>query len=272
MLIILAVVGGLLSGYAMFVEPCMITITEYEIVSENLPNAFDGKRIALITDIHHGTPLSYNLLTKIVTMTNGQTPDLILLGGDYVYEQPKPLSACFGKLSELDAPLGVYAVLGNHDYWDEPESHLRKTMDDAEIELLENDAIWLEEGDDRVLLVGVAGTRIVKSLLAVTGLQQELAESDFTILLSHNPDFYDKMPPEEREQFDLVLSGHTHGGQVTLFGLYTPVKTTNAKYLAGYHKPNGSRTTIIVSNGVGTVGLPVRFFARPQIVLVTLKK
>ena len=269
MLFILAVVGSLLPGYAVFVEPCMISITEYEIVSENLPDGFGGKRIVLITDIHHGTRLSYNLLDKVVRLTNGGSPDLILLGGDYTDEyNPEKLSECLAKLSELDAPLGVYAVLGNHDYWN--PLLMRQTIREAGIELLEDDAVWLEEGDDRILLVGVKDAWIGNSSLA--GVQQELAESDFTILLSHNPDYYDKMTPEEREQYDLMLSGHTHGGQITVFGFHAPRKTARAKYLAGYLKPDGGRTTIIVSNGIGTNGLPIRFFARPQIVLVTLKK
>ena len=269
MLLVLAVVGSLLSGYAVFVEPCMISITEYEIVSENLPDTFDGKKIALITDIHHGTRLSYNLLDKIVRLTNRQSPDLILLGGDYANEyEPKHLAECFAKLSELKAPLGVYAVLGNHDYW--KPSLMRKTMSDVGIELLEDDAVWLEEGNDRVLLVGVVDAWSTKPSFA--GMQQELAESDFTVLLAHNPDCYDLKVSNGRERIDLMLSGHTHGGQITVFGLYAPIKTANAKYLAGRLKPNDGRTTIIVSNGVGTNGLPVRFFARPQIVFVTLKK
>jgi len=269
MLFALAVVGSLLSGYAVFVEPCMITIAEYEIVSENLPDTFDDKRIALITDIHHGTRLSYNLLNKIVRLTKRQSPDLILLGGDYANDyQPEQLAACFVKLSELDAPLGMYAVLGNHDYWRLQE--MRKTISDAGIKLLEDDAVWLEKDDDRILLVGVTDPWSTKPSFA--GMQQELAESDFTIVLSHNPDFYDKMTPAERERIDLMLSGHTHGGQITVFGFYAPVKTADAKYLARHIKPDDGRTTILVSNGVGTVGLPIRFFARPQIVLVTLKK
>ena len=268
MLFILAFVGSMLSGYAVFVEPRMITIAEYEIVSENLPDAFDGKRIALITDIHHGTRLSYNLLDKIVRLTNEQSPDLILLGGDYTYERPEPLAECFAKLSEWEAPLGVFAVLGNHDYWRLPL--VRKTIHDTGIELLEDDTVWLEEGDDRILLVGVADARFGKPSLI--GMQQELAESDFTVVLSHTPDFYYMMTPEERDHIDLMLSGHTHGGQITVFGFYAPIKTADAKFLAGHLKLNDGQMTMIVSNGVGTAGLPIRFFARPQIVLVTLKK
>jgi len=263
----LTVLGGLLSGYATFVEPQRITVVPYDIVSPHLPEAFDGKRIAFITDIHHGTRWSCHLLDKIVAITQEQSPDLILLGGDYAREQPEPLAECFAKLSELDAPLGVYAVLGNHD-WNLPL--MRLTIGNTGITLLENQAVQIEEKGEHILLAGVTDFWTDRPSLA--GMRQELAKSDFTILLSHNPDLYDTMSPEDRNRIDLMLSGHTHGGQVTLFGLYAPAKTADAKYLAGYLPADNGRTKIFVSNGIGTGGLPIRFFAPPQILLVTLKK
>ncbi|MCL2622793.1 MAG: metallophosphoesterase [Planctomycetaceae bacterium] len=264
----LAVFGSLLSGYAVFVEPRIIMIAEYEIMSNNLPETFDGTRIALITDIHHGSLRTYDLLDQMVSLIMEQSPDLILLGGDYAREHQAALNACFTKLSELEAPLGVYAVLGNHDYWDLPQ--MRQAIADAGILLLENEAVWLEEGGKRILLVGAKDLWCDQQSLA--GQRRKLAESDFTILLSHNPDNYDATTPTDRKHIDLMLSGHTHGGQVTLFGFYAPVKTAKAEYTSGYVQSDDGRTHIVVSNGVGTVGLPIRFFARPQIVLVTLKK
>ena len=263
----LTIFGGLLSGYAVFVEPRMVTVAEYEIVSENLPDGFHGKKIALIADIHHGYPRSPHLLDQILRLTKEQSPDIILLGGDYAREHPKFLADCFAKLSELDAPWEVYAVLGNHDYWNVPL--MRTTIRDAGIELLENDAVWLEEKGERILLAGVDD--LWHGNPSLTGLRRKLAESDFTVLLSHNPDYYDVMSPEDRNQIDLMLSGHTHGGQITVFGFYAPKRTAQAKYTSGLVKPDAGPTHIIISNGVGTVGLPIRFFARPQIVLVTLK-
>ncbi|MCL2119838.1 MAG: metallophosphoesterase [Planctomycetaceae bacterium] len=264
----LAILGGMLSGYAVFVEPRNIMIAEYEIMSDNLPDAFDGKRIALITDIHHGSRGSFNLLNQIVRLTKEQSPDLILLGGDYARERPQLLVDCFTKLSELKAPLGVYAVLGNHDDWNMPL--MRTTIHDAGIELLHNNAVWLEEKGERILLVGVKDLWCGQATLA--GMRKELAESDFTVLLSHNPDYYDSVSTNDRKNVDLMLSGHTHGGQITVFGFYAPVRTAKAKYTTGLVKPDASWTTIIISNGLGTGGLPIRFFARPQIVFVTLKK
>jgi len=258
----------MIAGYALFVEPQRLTITEYHIVSEHLPDAFDGKRIVLIADIHHGSRFSRPLLNKIVSQTGELSPDLILLGGDYASDQSWALHACFEKLSELKAPLGVYAVAGNHDYWDLPL--VRKAVGDAGIALLENQAIPIEEEGEHILLTGVAD--YWRGQPSLSGMRQELAASDFTILLSHNPDYYDTLSQEEREQIDLMMSGHTHGGQITLFGLYAPAKTAAAKYLSGCVKADNGPTTFIVSNGIGTVGLPVRFFAPPQIVVVTLKK
>ena len=264
----LAILCGMFSGYAVFVEPRIITVAEYEIASQNLPDAFDGTRIALIADIHHGCPMSPHLLDQIVNLTSKQSPDLILLGGDYTCEHQTALDECFAKMSELEAPLGAYAVLGNHDYWNLPQ--MRKAIRDAGAKLLENKAVWLEKGSERILLAGVKDLGHNKPSL--TMMQRELFDSDFTILLSHNPDYYDVMPPDDRKQIDLMLSGHTHGGQITVFGFYAPRRVANAKYTTGLVKPDDGRTSIIISNGIGTVGLPIRFCARPQIVLVTLKK
>ena len=266
----LAFLGVMLSGYAVFVEPRWVTVAEYEIVATNLPGEFDGMRIALIADIHHRYSrfLSCNLLNKVVHLTNEQSPDIILLGGDYVREHSEYLADCFAKLSELEAPLGVYAVLGNHDYWNLPLMH--ETIRDAGIELLANDAVWLEKGNKRILLTGVSD--LWRDQPSLAGMRKELAESDFTVLLSHNPDFYDRMSQNDRESIDLMLSGHTHGGQITLFGLYAPIKTAKAEFTTGCVNPDKGRTNIIISNGVGTGELPIRFFARPQIVFVTLRK
>jgi len=247
----------------------MITVAEYDIMAENLPAEFGNTRIALITDIHHGSRFSYNLLNRVVGMTNKLSPDLILLGGDYVREHPPgPLAECFAKLSELDAPMGVYAVLGNHDYWNLPL--MQKLINNSKIELLQNNTIWLEKRNERILLVGIKDFWHNQSVSVE--MRQKLAESDFTVLLSHNPDYYDVLSSEDRANIDLMLSGHTHGGQITVFGFYAPVKMTKAEYTTGHIKPKGTRANIIVSNGIGTGGLPIRFCARPQIVIVTLKK
>ena len=261
--------GGMLFGYAFFIEPWMITVAKYEIESEQLPEAFDGFKIAFIADPHHGQPHSYNKLNRVIRKTHGQSPDLILLGGDYSYEHPKALVECFEKFAELDAPLGVYAILGNHDYWNPPQ--MRQAIADAGIKLLQNSGEWIEKDGARILLVGVDDLWCGKPSLEP--VWQELIDSDYAILLSHNSDFIDDVEPSLLPHIDLMLSGHTHGGQVTLFGLYTPKKMVKSDMISGHFPPNDTgKPHTIISNGIGTSGLPLRFFARPQIVVVTLKK
>ena len=261
--------GGMLFGYAFFIEPWMITVAKYEIESEQLPEAFDGFKIAFIADPHHGQPYSYNKLDRVVKKTHSHSPDLILLGGDYSRERSKELAECFDKFAELEAPLGVYAILGNHDYWNLLQ--MRQAIADAGINLLENSGVWLEKDGARILLVGVDDLWGGKPSLEP--VWQELIDSDYAILLSHNSDFIDDVEPSLLQHIDLMLSGHTHGGQVTLFGLYTPKKMVKSDMVSGHFPPNETgKPHIIVSNGIGTSDLPLRFFARPQIVIVTLKK
>lgn len=261
--------AGMTFGYALFVEPWVIDIVEYEIESDQLPEAFNGTKIALIADPHHGKPRTYDKRDRVMRKTRKQSPDLILLGGDYTHERPAALVECFEKFAKLEAPLGVYAVLGNHDYWNPPL--MRQTIAEAGIDLLENSSVWLEKDGSRILLAGVDDFWCGKPSL--DPMWPELVESEYAVLLSHNPDFVKTLEPLERERVDLMLSGHTHGGQVSLFGLYAPVKTAEAEYLTGHYPPEGKgEPHIIVSNGIGTSALPLRFFARPQIVIVTLKK
>ena len=261
--------AGSLFGYAFCIEPWMIIVAKYEIESEQLPEAFDGFKIAFIADPHHGKRYTYDKLNRVVRKTHGQSPDIILLGGDYSNEHPKDLAECFDKFSELDAPLGVYAILGNHDYWNPPL--MRQAIADAGIHLLQNSGVWLEKDGSRVLLVGVEDLWCGKPSLEP--VWQELIDSDYAVLLSHNSDFIDDVEPSLLQHLDLMLSGHTHGGQVTLFGLYTPKKMVKSGLVSGHFPPDDSgKPDIIVSNGIGTSILPLRFFARPQIVIVTLKK
>lgn len=261
--------AGLTFGYAFFVEPWMITVAKYEIESDRLPAAFDGVKIALIADPHHGKPHTYDKLRRTVRKTLAQSPDLILLGGDYARERPEALAECFAGLSELDAPLGVYAVLGNHDNWDPP--FIRQTIADSNIPLLENSAVWIEKDGSKILLAGVDDFWCGKPSLEP--MWEEIVESDYTVLLSHNPDFIKTVEPLLLERIDLMLSGHTHGGQVTAFGLFSPVATVKSGYDSGHFPPTDKgEPHVIVSNGLGTSALPLRFCAKPQIVIVTLKK
>jgi predicted MPP superfamily phosphohydrolase len=212
------------------------------------------------------------MVGQLVDRVNALEPDLILLGGDYVYTGTRFESSCFSRLASLRAPLGCFAVLGNHDYG-RPDSEnpgpglAVKAAADAGIPLLRNQGTWLEKDGERVRLGGVADYRASTS--DADPIIRDTAGDDFVLLVSHNPDFSEDLP---EGRVDLVLSGHTHGGQLTLLGVWGLVAPSEygQKYRTGIVK--NDVTTVIVSNGIGvSTPVPVRLYAPAQIVVVTLR-
>jgi predicted MPP superfamily phosphohydrolase len=252
--------------YAYVVEPRWLIVREIEITDSDIPPSFDGKRIAFLTDIHHGPYFSLQRVTNVVTRTNALHPDLILLGGDYSYRSAQYIVPCLAELARLNAPLGKFGVLGNHDHWYDAEL-TRQSMQAAGIVVLDNHAEWIVLGEDRIRIGGVGDLwEDSQDLLATT---KAVKDEDFVILLSHNPDYVEEI---HATSVDLVLSGHTHGGQLTLFGLWAPLLPSRfgQKYRSGIvHTPF---TTAIISNGIGTITPPLRLFARPEIILIHLRR
>ena len=247
----------------MFIEPYLIE-TKYIVVESNqIPAEFDGKKIVFLSDIHYGPFFDQLRIDNLVDQVNALNPDLILLGGDYVDGGSEYVNPVFKSLSRLKAPLGVYAVLGNSD----PQYLTLKTIKSSGITYIGNKGIWIVQNGSKIRLGGVGdfnnGNQIQR---ATTGT---VNPKDFVILLSHNPDYF---PEVDKKKVDVVLSGHTHGGQVTFFGIWAPVIRSiyGQRYRTGIIKEDNS--TLIVSNGIGTSVLPLRFFARPQIIVLKLKR
>jgi predicted MPP superfamily phosphohydrolase len=253
-----------------FAETYRLEVKEYDVVSADLPEEFAGTRIVLLTDIHRGAFFSQERVARLVDRVNALEPDLILLGGDYVFANVDYEASCFAELGRLQAPLGRFAVLGNHDYGEHDDkqgpANAIRAASDAGITLLRNEGAWIEKGGERIRIGGVGDFDEDVPRLApiTTGTDQ----GDFVLLLSHNPDYAEELPSGA---VDLVLSGHTHGGQVTFFGLWAcrVPSAYGQKYRSGF--VTTGTTTVIVSNGVGTSTIPpVRILARPQIVVITL--
>ncbi|MDR1479187.1 MAG: metallophosphoesterase [Planctomycetaceae bacterium] len=261
--------GGALFNYAFFIEPYWIQVKKYTIASVNLPAAFDGMRIAFVSDTHYGSCCAYDLLEQTVQLVQEQSPDLILLGGDYCdNEDVEAIRRCFSVFKHFSAPLGVYGVLGNHD------SERAKTlaaMREVKIRPMVNRSYWLMRNGSRILLGGLDDCWVGKP--SFVPMQRKINDSHFTIIVSHNPDIADSLTKEQRNEIDLILSGHSHGGQLTFFGLYAPIRVVQKKFITGLVKPfKNSKVRVIISNGIGTSCVPLRFFAPPQLVVVTLKK
>jgi len=247
-----------------FIEPYLLYANEMELADPDIPEGFDGVRVAFAADLHCGQYVSVERMQYFVKEINSQKPDIILLGGDYIIDGHPDLDQCFAALSDLSAPMGVYGVLGNHEHW-EDEDWSRQQLESAGITLLENDGQWISRGGDRIWVGGVGDVWEDEQDMS----KMEATEDDFSIIVSHNPDFAEKL---SEDTVDMILSGHTHGGQVNLFGLYAPYQTSRygQKYMRGM--VDGPRCPVYVTTGMGVGGAPIRFFARPEIAVFTLRK
>lgn len=250
-------------GYGLF-EASWFQVVRRTIGVPRLPTAFEGLTIAFLTDLHHGRYTSLHYIRTVVEVTNSQRPDIIALGGDYAHAQRRYIPPCFEVLSELKARLGVFGILGNHDHW--YDSRLTKDcMRQAHVADLTNTGYWFVQGSSRLRLGGVddfwEGSQ---NLAAAVG---DAKSDDTCVLLSHNPDYVESITDP---RVGLVLSGHTHGGQVVLPGLGAPYVPSiyGDKYLHGLVRTQF--TQVYVSRGLATVGPPLRIGARPEITLIQL--
>jgi predicted MPP superfamily phosphohydrolase len=254
------------SAYARLIEPYNYVITEIDIILRNLPSAFDGFRITQLTDIHHSRILGIGEIQTVIDLAQSTTPDLFALTGDYTTTYRRFIEPCAEALGRLKAPEGVWAVLGNHDHYTDPELTTR-ALERSHIAVLDNANTTLRRGSDRLQLSGVddyswGGLDWSRTL---RGLTRQIP----TILLSHQPIVLDQ---NEAQSVSLILSGHTHGGQINLPWLGAPARfvTKDLKYAQGLFRRG--ETQLYVSSGTGVIGLPVRFGIRPEIAVLRLKQ
>ncbi len=256
-------------GVWSFIEPRMLRVSEATVVSPDLPPQFDGLRVAYIADVHAGPFFSRRRVAKVVGRVNGLEPDLVLIGGDNVGGRRGGDRKFYPEAARLEAPLGVFGVLGNHDYW-EGEAQARSRMASAGIEVIDNASVAVTKGGERILLGGVED--YWEGEPDIVQAAEGIEPSEFAMLLTHNPDELAKGLPQTAGLWDLALGGHMHAGQITFFGRWAPIVPSQygQRYRTGWLEENG--TLILVTNGVGVVTFPVRFFAPPEVNLITLKR
>jgi len=250
-------------------EARRLKVEHINLTSPNLPPEFDGKRLVFVADIHAGPYLGEDRMNALVDRVNRLDADILVLGGDYVGGRSNGARVFYPAAKRFEARLAKVAVLGNHDAW-EGADRARDGLADAGFTLLENEAITVEQDGTRIYLAGLDDlyTGHPDITKAGTGIQH----SDFAVLVSHNPDALSGQLPDAAPTWDLALAGHTHGGQVTFFGLVAPIMPSKHgnRYRTGWREEHG--VPILVSNGVGTVTAPVRFFAQPEIHVITLHR
>jgi predicted MPP superfamily phosphohydrolase len=252
-------------GYARF-EAGWVHVTRHTVRVPRLPAPFVGKTVALLTDPHHGPFNSLALIRSAVDLINAQAPDLVALGGDYVQgpDGARSLGPCLEVLGRLRAPLGVYAVLGNHDHWG-GGVEARRALCANGIADLTNTGRWIEMGGGRLRIGGVDD--FWRGHQDLAGALGDATAADTSLLLCHNPDYVETLTDR---RVGLVLSGHMHGGQIAIPGLaYRRIPSRyGLKYLEGLVRT--AHAQVFVSRGLGTVTLPLRFCCRPEINLLTL--
>jgi predicted MPP superfamily phosphohydrolase len=233
---------------------------------ERWPARLDGLRVAVVSDLHTGAPhVGERKVERIVAKVNRAKPDLIALVGDYAdptvpLGEPVAPERVAELLGELEAPLGVFAVLGNHD-WAHYGERVPRALREAGIEVLENDAVAVERGGEVLWVAGLADLRERQAdatvALAMVPAGQAL------IALTHD------MFPRLRERAEVTIAGHTHGGQVGIPLVRRVAAPSEHGYTGGEVREGGGY--MYVSRGVGTTGLPIRFAAPPEIALLRLR-
>jgi predicted MPP superfamily phosphohydrolase len=265
-LLFLATVG--LAVYAGWIEPASLRLSRYT-VSQPSPE-LKGLRIAVISDLHAGAPfIDIAKIDKVVAMTNEAKPDLVLLTGDYVITgipggQHMPARIIAAHLSALRAPLGVYAVLGNHDRGESPEQ-IGRAFWHVGIPDLENASAMLPPPRQAVTLVGI-GDQSSGAAEPERALEHVQGPA---LCFTHSPDIFPSLPPI----CALTIAGHTHGGQVKLPLLGRPAMFEASRYGERYAlgEIHEDGKTLFVSSGIGTSWLPLRFHVPPEISLLTLQ-
>jgi predicted MPP superfamily phosphohydrolase len=244
-------------------EPYRLTIEHHQIYLRRLPRELDGFRIVQLSDIHHSTFTSSEIIERAVRTASNLQPDIIALTGDYISKNREYAAPCAELLGRLRARHGVYAVLGNHDHW--TDASLITDLFRAEgMTVLVNQGIRFEKNGAAFWLAGVDDTMVgLEDLsLALAGSRAD----EMKLLLAHNPIVLRRAA---RAGVDLVLSGHTHGGQVSLRPERSASGRPRRRVLKGLVREG--ETQIYVTRGLGTVVLPVRFGCPPEVSLLELR-
>ncbi len=242
-----------------------LTVSEAEVFPVGLPAAFDGTTVLLITDLHAGPFIAPDVLERTLGRLATLEPDLILFGGDLTTARSSDILPHVSALEALSAPLGVFAVPGNHDYYTKDLDSLAEVLERSGITWLRNESAWLERGDSRILLAGLDDVMLGEPDLDAA-LLPAARDTTMRLLLSHNPDiFFDAV----ERGVSLVLAGHTHGGQIRIPGL--PVLARASRYHLNEGRYALDDSELVVSRGLGATGLPIRVACAPEVVLVTLR-
>jgi len=241
------------------------------VVRENLdvhrlPRALDGFRIVFMSDVHAGPYFGHQRMRMLVHLVDELAADALILGGDYVGGRRDGAAIFYAHAPDFQARVVKAAVLGNHDVW-EGADEARTGLREAGFELVENRNVRIHIDDAVLAIAGVDD--LYTGEPSVSSAARGIAPDDYAILVSHNPDVVRSMLEGTEPLWDLALGGHTHGGQFTLATQRADEPPQHHRFRSGWFSENGIPT--LISNGVGTVMLPLRFQTPPEVHVLTLR-
>jgi len=265
------------SAYGMFYERTEIETTYQQIKLRRLPKAFDGFRVAQLSDLHIGSFMSSADIRRYAAMVNQLKPDLVALTGDFVTWDPATQGAVVAALRGLKAPYGIFGCLGNHELWAKVQASITRLFAAEGVRILRQENASITTGGERLNLIGVdyqthvrfgpPGDGIVSQYLE--GVAPLIAPDTANILLSHNPNTFDRAA---ELGIDLSLAGHTHGGQITLEFISPNLSPSRliTPYVRGWFQKGDSQ--LYVNRGIGTIFFPIRIGSPPEITVYELKR
>ena len=262
-------------AYGLLYGRLNLQVTAQTIRLPRLPRAFEGFRICQLSDIHIGPFMPAAEIRKYAAIANAQRPDMIALTGDFVTFDPHTEQAVVDALGGLRAPFGVYGSLGNHDAWAGVEDSITELFRQTGVRILRSANVAIASHGESFNLIGVdfqSARRFGPSppVQHLLGNIEGIVDRDrVNILLSHNPDTFDRAA---ELGIDLSLAGHTHGGQAALEFISPEIAPSRlvTPYVAGwFQKPGGQ---LYVNRGIGTIFIPIRIGAPPEITIYTLSR
>ncbi len=259
-------------------------ITRYKLSFKNLPPELKGTKITLVSDIHSGPYMTENNIMKYIEVVNNLNSDIILISGDHTNSNKEEVFPLVNAYKKLYAPKGIFGTLGNHDYFSDAEFISKVISNESPVKMLRNNAELLRINEQPLLILGSDDTRdsgnktgsvildyinkTENNAKNIAALHSEDYDSIKKILIYHKPYIFDEI---DSRKFDLIASGHTHGGQVVFAKLGDKsfsIASSVSKYVSGLYSLENSQ--MYVSRGIGTVGLPIRVNCPPEITQFTL--
>lgn len=267
-IIIILIFASFFYIYARFVEPNLLTV-HFQNIKNNYAAKENELKILQFSDMHYSEYFNDKDVKKVVERINDETPDIVVFTGDLIdeysnHENKEDVYNIWNILKDIKAPLGKYAIYGNHDYGGGAEKIYKKIMEDSGFVILKNEKARIEEYNVNIIGMddSIFGEREINKVLGL------IDENSYNVVLSHEPDVVDNFL---EYKIDLFLSGHSHGGQVNL-PIINSLPLLAEKYTGGIYSFNNYRQTLLYVNvGLGTSQMPLRFMAPPELSVFVLE-